>query len=493
MSNDSVETKTLNTKIVGRGGAVSATTIQRHKPTTNMSFIRTQSNHSLFCQDNHPLFIERDGTIDVIEARLVELNDKIYIDNKIITNENSIIPDKSEEYIANLLLSVFIKEDMTILFDEDQNIIIGEHLHELRFEPNFINYSKEWINKFLFRFLNYNIFIESFVLISQMKLMADKAGITLSVDAKDAKTDVVFRASILGFGNTITKGFVPIAENKTLEKWNHYVYDVKTETSEFMLGGVQTHNSFHLGGAVLMKEVDLIPELMENVESKYEPKIRSMFTQERDTLKTNNPTTIVINKSIFTSTFPAVKKDDRINLSVGHFSINSQEFEIKVTIEQEIDVWLNNKDNLVDDKDFFSITYDTGENMFTVNRKQEDFSKLASSLSAYIGGKSPWEDVSSLFMKFWKTFSDTGPYDAVHMEILVSNIMRYKKDPHVLARLKEPYDPTMISMGKLPGVISWPLGLALEDFSKSLSQGLISDRGAETNIEKIFFSRNLTD
>jgi DNA-directed RNA polymerase beta' subunit len=63
------------------------------------------------------------------------------------------------------------------------------------------------------------------------------------------------------------RGFDPVSQVKKLTQWRGFVYDVKTSTSEFMLGTIQNHNTFHAGGTVgagdaLMEGFNRLRELL---------------------------------------------------------------------------------------------------------------------------------------------------------------------------------------------------------------------------------------
>lgn len=63
------------------------------------------------------------------------------------------------------------------------------------------------------------------------------------------------------------RGFDPVSQVKKLTQWRGLVYDVKTTTSEFMLGTIQNHNTFHAGGTVgagdaLMEGFNRLRELL---------------------------------------------------------------------------------------------------------------------------------------------------------------------------------------------------------------------------------------
>ena len=129
-----------------------------------------------------------------------------------------------------------------------------------------------------------------------------------------------------------------------------------------------------------------------------------------------------------------------------------------------------------EDDEHILLTFLKGFKLFNVEPISIEPAKIAQTLDEFVGGKSPWTTPESLYMKFYFLLSDTGGWDSTHLETILSNILRAKKDPQLPARLKEPYDPVMYSIKALPGVMSWPLGLSFENFGQGISRGLISDR-----------------
>ena len=117
---------------------------------------------------------------------------------------------------------------------------------------------------------------------------------------------------------------------------------------------------------------------------------------------------------------------------------------------------------------------------------------MARYLDTLVGGQYPRSDVVSIYNKFYKALAPVGGWDSVHLEVIISNILRARKDPQKPARLIEPFDPEMHSIKTLPNLISYPLGLAFENFSKGVQYGMISQRAPESQIEKVMFGIPLT-
>jgi hypothetical protein len=140
------------------------------------------------------------------------------------------------------------------------------------------------------------------------------------------------------------------------------------------------------------------------------------------------------------------------------------------------------------------LTYGKNDKIINVKSEPKDYTKLGKKMDNLVGGKTPWVDPSNLLLKFIKgLYVLEEGYDIVHIEVIVSNILRNSKDPKKPARLVEPYDPKLLSIKKLPGVISWPLGMLFEDITKAISTGLVSDRSPSSPIEKVGFGETLVD
>jgi len=249
--------------------------------------------------------------------------------------------------------------------------------------------------------------------------------------------------------------------------------------------------SFHLGGAVSLMPVDIIDVAMEDLDEIKRPKLEKLVKQVEDDLITKSDFTMIrLDKDLYKLT-PFDRSEKEFKLPVGYFELNFRDMKIQVAFEQETILYIT--DDIEEDKQFVTLIYGQDDKLFTVKPIPKDYTKLAKDLDGLVGGKGPWFDPSSLYMKFMKTlyvFDEI--YDSVHVEVLISNILRNKRDPQKPARLVVPYDPKLYSIKKLPMLISWPLGLAFEDFSKAVRYGMISDRSPSSPIEKIMFGEGLT-
>ncbi len=248
--------------------------------------------------------------------------------------------------------------------------------------------------------------------------------------------------------------------------------------------------SFHLGGAVSLKPVNLLEELMVNTDELLRPRVQKLVHQKDESLySVKDLTMLTIDKTIFDKT-PFKKEEDKIILPVGYFELNLSGLTLRSSIEQETVVLLT--DEIEEDTDKITIIYGKGSEMYRVKPVPKEYTKLAQVMDGLVGGKSPSFDPESLYLKFMRTlYAFDEPYDSVHIEVIISNILRNKKNPQKPARIVEPYEYEMFSIKTLPLIISYPLGLAFENFGKAVQYGMISDRSPSSPIEKVMFGETL--
>ena len=84
--------------------------------------------------------------------------------------------------------------------------------------------------------------------------------------------------------------------------------------------------------------------------------------------------------------------------------------------------------------------------------------------------------------------------DSIHLELVVSNMFRSKKDPTVPGRLVGYKDCEIYGCKKTPFIDSWLSALAFENINKAIKTGLVEQKSASfTPIEKVVVENYYTD
>jgi hypothetical protein len=177
--------------------------------------------------------------------------------------------------------------------------------------------------------------------------------------------------------------------------------------------------------------------------------------------------------------------NDSINLNYGYFKISYDDYEFDVTIDNKIKIDLKNKKVKQNDK-LITIEYDKDSDVFDCLPTTEVFSEQVKIISSLLSGRLPWKSPDHFLMKVYEQYKSLNFCDLVHLEILVSNLLRDKGNPSYPARLNKNYNPTIINLKKIPHTESWLQGLNFENPKESITTGLLYDRPLdETILEKL--------
>ena len=498
------EHKKIDMKIKGKDDYVKVSSIERHKPSTEMILINTCSNHTLFTQINHPLYVKRynsDG-INVIKivAEDIQIGDKLYVNNSYISNfNNNVKNDYSADYIANLLYDVNdIEKNDSHQKLLNTNLFNGYNLDNIRFKPEvFMNIDINWIIDFLDNIIKFHhkgpFFTKSYELASQINTWCNLIGYYCKIIGKDRNNilgltlDTIFYIEVFPtiipskiYAN-ITNGYDTVNSFSILSGYNSYVYDVKTETGEYMCGGVQNSNSFHTGGAINLKFPNIVDMLISHMDDSIKKDVEPLLIQKNMELYLSPNTEfamIKINKKMYKDEYKIEHNENELILPLAYFDLLLNNINLRVTIEQPVRIPITEHIHIEEDEDTMVITFDKESELFRLEVRILQPKEVANSIDKYIGGKSPFFSQVDLVQKFDKLLSPMEKYDLVHLEVIVGNILRDRKNPTLPARLSaNPDDYITFSVKALPAVAGSFLsgGLAFENFSRALSWGLTNE------------------
>lgn len=251
--------------------------------------------------------------------------------------------------------------------------------------------------------------------------------------------------------------------------------------------------SFHVGGIATYKHADIIKLIKNNVDSALEPIIDKYVYQDEFYLKAKDVIMLIIDKNLYkNNSVKIIREENRFILPSGYFTLRIAETNIDFFIEQQVIVYYNDT-GLASDEEYIIITYHPGDNILACFPEDSSPEKVASNIDKYVGGKTLWKRTEDLFLKMYNTLSIFGDWDTVHLEVIIGNILRWKHDPRLPARVKYPYEPVTYSIKDLPSIISWSLGIAYENINKALTFGILSEKGIESPIEKILFGKPVSE
>jgi len=137
-------------------------------------------------------------------------------------------------------------------------------------------------------------------------------------------------------------------------------------------------------------------------------------------------------------------------------------------------------------KDYIKLFYKKNSTLLEVPTQTGETKAQIQYVERLLGGREIYQDASHLFLKLFKVYGDLRDMDAVHLEILLSQALRDKKNHSIPARLGKKWDPTMINIKQIVFKTSFVQGLAFENINEAIKTGMITEEGGDPSIlEKV--------
>ncbi len=130
----------------------------------------------------------------------------------------------------------------------------------------------------------------------------------------------------------------------------------------------------------------------------------------------------------------------------------------------------------IEAKKQIKLFFSEDRNMLETVLESEDIKKQTLYLERLLGGKELFKDVDHFFLKIFNLFSTISDMDSVHLEVLISNVLRDKRDFSIPARLGKTFDPKLINIKDIVFQQNTFLSsLNFENINKAIATSLISD------------------
>jgi len=406
------------------------------------------------------------------------------------------------------------------------DVVYGSYAWEKRLPENFIDFSKSWLKDFLSGMIDgdgtvFNtastccrVYTCSYYLVQQIKAICDKLGYkcntcivppdkegskgckqkrpNFAIDIRFLKNENLSSEKLKANGKILpikirrdlpVRGFDVVSTVKDIWKWDYPVYDIQTNTKDYMLGGIQNHNTFHSGGAISVTAVDIIKPLTANMDVKTSQYFSKMFSQKINDLVTKTSGSIIINRNQFLDPKKDIKKvGDTFELEYGYFEIVTKD---RVVIDCALDfhthIPLKGR-QVQDDGNIITIPFSDNSAVFTCPASTSDFSDKVRIINHLLSGKKPWKSADHFCMKIYDQYGPMTGADMVHFEILASQLLRDKSNPSFPARLNKDYNAIVVSLKKIPSLESWLSALSFENPGLAVMTGLTYDRDQSESI-----------
>ncbi len=274
-----------------------------------------------------------------------------------------------------------------------------------------------------------------------------------------------------------------------------------------------TMRTFHTGGVVSYKQIDIYEEIQKNninITDKDITLIKKFIRQDNtQILSTAN---VPFRIRLYKSDYPIVGS---LNLDKDTGLIYCSSCLICSLIFNNITITTNgNKrktipelvlDNITimqpvqfkipyttEEVDYFEYDIETpNTTIFELRQSVDSFSQGIASIQSIFDAKVPFKTPEQFLLTLWSKYKDDAKdVDLVHYEVIISNLLRDEHNPSIPARLAVTWSPKQYPIKQIPFIdgSTWLLGLAFENAGKAIETGITHPQVSQrplTPIERV--------
>ena len=251
--------------------------------------------------------------------------------------------------------------------------------------------------------------------------------------------------------------------------------------------GTQTiMRTFHTGGAVDVVKRDIIADLVQNDPLANEPTVRKLLKQNENVIACAEDCTITLSLSDYPLPGDLKFNDAETTLSakaiVSSIEFDDVIFNVILDYPVEMQVYDYEKVN----KQYIKLHYKKNSTILEVPTETAQTKAQIQYVERLVGGREIYKGANHLFLKLFNIYAPLKNMDSVHLEVLLSQALRDKKNPSIPARLGSTWDPTMINIKQIVFKTSFIQGLAFENINEAIKTGLVTEEGGDPSIlEKV--------
>jgi len=238
--------------------------------------------------------------------------------------------------------------------------------------------------------------------------------------------------------------------------------------------------TFHTGGAAAVAQHDMIKDIRDN-DPLLQTNISSYLRQDEDKLIALKPCTVTVDLSGY-------KNNDNIqinenNVWVNHFlsRIEFDDIIFNLILDYPINLQKINMEKVGKTQLIFH--YIANDTIIEVPLETTEIKEQVNYVNRLLGGKVVYKDPGHLITKIMKVYGGgVSDLDLVHFEVLVSQVLRDRKNHAIPARLSKTWDPIMMNIKSTVFESGFIQGLAFENINKAIETGLITEDMVEPSL-----------
>jgi hypothetical protein len=243
--------------------------------------------------------------------------------------------------------------------------------------------------------------------------------------------------------------------------------------------------AFHTGGAIKITKRKVLNEILDNNSNLDSNTLSACVKQEESDLVALKDCRVAFDMSYYEEEENLKMREGKLwvrSLLATFAFIDGTTFEI--ILDYPVEFVAN---EIIKQPEKIIIDVKKGETIFTIPLDTGEVKEQVLYVERLISGREVFKDVDHLFMKLVKIYSPpvATDMDLVHLEILLSQCLRYKGNPMFPARLglvKGKFQPVLANIKKDIFASGFLQGLAFENIGAAILTGLTSDVKTQSSI-----------
>jgi DNA-directed RNA polymerase beta' subunit len=246
-------------------------------------------------------------------------------------------------------------------------------------------------------------------------------------------------------------------------------------------GTQQIMRTFHTGGAVKVVKQDIINDILQNDPLTNKETILEHMAQDENTLVCKKNLTLIINIEDYPLKTD-LRLDDETNTLYAKGAVAKVESADKIfNLILDYQVEFNTEEH-VQTKETFKLTFKEGQTILNIPMQTDEMKAQLQYVERLLGGREIVKDANHLYLKLFNVYGKLRSMDSVHMEILLSQVLRDTDNLSIPARLGKKWNPTLINIKQIVFKTSFIQGLAFENINEAIKVGLITQEPEEASI-----------
>jgi len=242
--------------------------------------------------------------------------------------------------------------------------------------------------------------------------------------------------------------------------------------------------TFHTGGAVEIKRKEMLKDIAGNEPSLTQATVKKYLEQQESYLVTKEDCVITIDLSNYDMNNNIKIADGIVWVKSLLCQIDYQDVQFSIALDYPVELQARNAEKI--GKEFIKLYFSKNTYVLEVTLEAVDIEKQVNYVTRLLAGREIYKDVSHLFKKLFAVYKGMSDMDIVHLEVLISNVLRDRSDTSIPARLGKTWDPIMINFKEIVFTTGFVHSVAFEDIRKAVWTGLTADRTFEPSIlEKV--------